>query len=62
MCKVKTLKKIVKAYFYRYYNIKPFEQDASEKLSFACEGRIVRSLTNSKKKVSGAYILNGIQK
>lgn len=58
---MKILKKIVKAYFYRYYNIKP-EQDTSEKLSFACEGRIVRSLTKSKKNVSGAYILNGIQK
>ncbi len=57
---MKALKKITKTIFYKHYGIKPLEKQ--EELSYACEGRIVRSLTDSKKKVCGAYILNGIQK
>lgn len=59
---MKALKKLTKIIFYKHYGIKPLEKEIQEELSFACEGRIIRSLTDSKKKVCGAYILKGIEK
>lgn len=59
---MKTLKKLTKIIFYKHYGIRPLEKEIPEELSFACDGRIIRSLTDSKKRVCGAYILNGIEK
>ncbi|GAA6410239.1 hypothetical protein K040078D81_43560 [Blautia hominis] len=59
---MKILKSVIKLLFYKYYQIKPLEQSEDVELSFACDGRIVRSLTDSKKKVCGTYILNGVER
>lgn len=58
---MKTLKKLVKKAFYKFYRINPADYSNVEELSFGCNGRVVRSLSESKKKVCGTYILNGVE-
>ena len=57
---MKTLKKFAKIIFYKFYQINLADYGDIEELSFVCDGRIVRSLSGSKKKVCGTYILNGV--
>lgn len=57
---VKVLRAIVKNIFYKHYQIKPVEVDNDE-LSYACNGRIIRSLTTTKKEFCATYILNGLK-
>lgn len=52
-----SLKKIARHLFYKLYNINPYEGE----LSYECDGRIIRSLSDTKKKVCGTYILSGIE-
>lgn len=58
---MKILKRITKNIFYRVYQITPNNEKNVGDLSFACDGRIIRSLSESKKKACGTYILNGIK-
>lgn len=58
---MKFLKKITKKLFYIYFNIEPSDNESPKDLTFACNGRIVRSLSNKKKKVCGIYILIGLE-
>ena len=57
---MKFLKKITKKIFNNIYNINP--NDNTSDLLFACEGRIIRSLSETKKKACGTYALNGIKR
>lgn len=59
---MKTLRKFTKIIFYKFYQINPADYGNIEELSFVCDGRIVRSLSESKKKVCGTYILNGVER
>lgn len=58
---MKILKRITKRIFYYYFNIDPSDNEAPKDLTFACDGRIIRSLSSNKKKVYGVYILNGLE-
>lgn len=53
-----SLKKFVKHIFYKVYQIEPYEN--KQELRVACDGRIIRSLSSSKKKVCATYLLNGL--
>lgn len=55
---MKSLRKIVKSIFYKYYHINPRTEQG---LQYACNGRIVRSLTEDKKKYCAAYVLDGMK-
>lgn len=59
---MKTLKKLTKKIFYKIYQITPADGGDIEELSFVCDGRIVRSLSESKKKVCGTYVLRGMKR
>lgn len=59
---MKILKRITKKIFYKIYQINPADDGDLEGLFFVCEGRIVRSLSESKKKVCGTYILHGLER
>lgn len=59
---MKFIKRVVKSLFYRVYDIDVSDFKQDDEISFACDGRIVRSLSESKKQVCGAYVLNGLEK
>lgn len=57
---MKTLKKFVKKVFIYCFQIEPIDDAKRNDLTYACDGRIVRSLSDSKKEVCAVYILGGI--
>ena len=59
---MKTLKKITKKIFYKIYQITPADGGNIVELSFVCDGRIIRSLSESKKEVCGTYVLRGMKR
>lgn len=53
-----SLIKFTRIIFNKFYQIEPYKSD----LLYECDGRIIRSLSDSKKKVCGAYIFDGLKK
>ena len=52
------LRKLARYMFYKFYKIEPY--DNNKNLSVVCNGRIIRSLSDSKKEVCSTHILNEV--
>lgn len=59
---MRTLKKYVKKFFDLCFQIDPIDKSNSNDLTYACDGRIVRSLSDTKKQACGVNILEGLNR